>query len=196
MSDLGLPLDYVPTLPVGADRERDMVKLAREIAMDLRPLDVILEMHQVKREEFELIKVNPYFVRVLSAEKEAWEAASNTAQRVSLKSAAIVEEFLPELYRRMVNPKEDLLKVVKGLEHVSKLAGMGKESERSTDLADKVVITINMGADAKLQMTKEVPSKVIDHDANELQQNLFEVSLDTASDTSNDTTAGTDADSN
>ncbi len=180
MSDLSLPPDYVPTLPVGADRERGIVKLAREIAMDLRPLDTILEMHQVSRDDFEKLKVNPYFVRVLTSEKEVWEAASNTRQRVELKSAAIVEEFLPELYRRMVNPKEDLLKVVKGLEHVSKLANMGQSKEGAVDLTDKVVITINMGADARLSVTKEVPSKVIDHDANELQQNLFETSLETS----------------
>lgn len=195
MSDLGLPPDYVPTLPVGADRERDIVKLAREIAMDLRPLDVILEMHQVKRDEFERLKVNPYFVRVLSAEKEAWEAATNTHQRVSLKSAAMVEEFLPVLWSRMVQPKEDLLKVVKGIEHISKLAGMGKEKEGTSDGADKVVITINMGADAKLQLTREVPGRVIEHDGDELQQNLFEASLETAPDNTPNNKAP-DADSN
>jgi hypothetical protein len=180
MSDLSLPPDYIPTLPAGSDRERSMVKLAREIAMDLRPLDDILELHGISRGEFERIKVNPYFTRVLTAEKEVWEAASNTRQRVEMKAAAIVEEFLPELYRRMVNPKEDLLKVVKGLEHASRLAKMGNEKIDSVDMADKVVITINMGADARLEMTKQVPAKVIDHDADELQQNVFDLSLETA----------------
>jgi hypothetical protein len=42
------------------------------------------------------------------------------------------------------------------------------------------VITINMGADARLEMTKQVPAKVIDHDADELQQNVFDLSLETA----------------
>jgi hypothetical protein len=186
MSDLSLPPNYVPTLPAGADRERFMVRLAREIAMDLRPLDAILELNGVSHAEFERIKVNPYFTRVLINEKENWEAAANTKQRVELKAAAIVEEFLPELYRRLVDPKEDLLKVVKGLEHASRLAKMGHDKDGSVDPTDKVVITINMGADAKLQVTKQVPAKVIEHDANELEQNVFEASLEAGPDVSTD----------
>lgn len=178
MSDLSLPPDYVPTLPAGSEHEANIVKLAREIAMDLQPLDKILELRGISRDKFEQLKVNPYFVRVLTAEREAWESAVNTRQRVEMKAAAMVEEFLPTLYTRMVQPKEDLLKVVKGLEHVSKLANMGRDKEGASDPNDRVTITINMGADNKLHLTKQIPAKVIDHDANELQENLFEVSLE------------------
>lgn len=185
MSDLSLPPDYVPTLPEAAKREIDIVKLAREIAMDLRPLDDILEHHLVSKSDFEKLKRNPYFNRVLSAETEAWNSGTNTGDRVRLKAAAMMEELLPDLYKRMVQPKEDLLKVVKGAELVTKLAGLNMENDKNHNPSDKVVITINMGSDNKLQVAKTVTPQVIEHEptptelADELQQNLFELSIDT-----------------
>lgn len=182
MSDLSLPPDYAPALSEAAKHEVNIVKLAREIAMEMRDLSAILEHHGVSAREFEVLKRNPYFDRVLASEIEAWQSAVNTGERVRLKAAAAMEEFMPVLYERMVNPKEDLLKTVKGAELLTKLASLG-ESDKSADAAGKVVITINMGSDSKLQAVKELPAKVIDHVpsidvADELQQGLFEASLD------------------
>lgn len=185
MSDLSLPADYAPTLPLAAKQEIDIVKLAREIAMDLRGLDEILEHHGIDQTAFEKLKRNPYFTKVLTAEVEAWQSAANTGERVRLKAAAMAEEWLPELYKRIINPKEDLMKVVKGGELVVKMAGLNAESGQNNP-SDKVVITINMGTDSKLQAIKTVTPKVIDHApldlANELQTGLFEESIDVSSD--------------
>lgn len=184
MSDLSLPPDYEPSLTAAAKQEIDIVKLAREIAMDLRPLDAILEHHRVPLAKFEEMKRHPYFCRVLNAEVEAWHSAVNTSERVRLKSQAMMEEFLPDLYKRMIAPKEDLMKVVKGAELVAKLADLGAGG-KDANPSDKVVITINMGAE-RLQVAKQVTPQVIDHVAtpadlaDELQQNLFEMSVDDA----------------
>lgn len=186
MTDLSLPPDYAPTVPEATRREINIVRLAREIAMDLRPLAQILQAHQVNPQQWEALKRQPYFTKVLSAEVEGWQSAVNTGERVKLKASAMIEEFLPELWRRMLGEKEDLLKVVKGAELVTKLAGLNAEDKNAINPSDKVVITINMGSDHKLQTVKTLPSQVIDHEpagatpdpANELQQGLFEMSLD------------------
>lgn len=187
MSELTLPPDYTPTLPEAARREINIVKLAREIAMDLRELPQILEHHCISRDEFERLKRNPYFIKVLQGETEAWQSATNTGERVKIKAAAMAEEWLPELFKRIINPKEDLLKVVKGGELVVKMAGLNAEDGKGSNPSDKVVITINMGADNRLQVAKQVTPQVIDHEptldpATELQQNLFENSIDVSAD--------------
>lgn len=186
MSDVSLPPDYLPTLPIAAKQEIDIVKLAREIAMDLRELPQILEHHCIDPKRFEEIKRNPYFTRVLAAEVEAWESAVNTGERVRIKAAAAVEEWLPELYKRIVNPKEDLLKAVKGGELMVKMAGLNAEDSKAGNPSDKVVITINMGTDNKLQAIKTVTPQVIEQSvvevADELQQGLFEASIDVSKD--------------
>jgi hypothetical protein len=186
MSDLSLPADYEPALTAAAKQEIDIVKLAREIAMDLRPLKDILEHHRVDVETFEKLKRHPYFARVLNAEVEAWQSAVNTGERVRLKSQAMMEEFLPDLYKRMIAPKEDLMKVVKGAELVAKLADLG-ESNKGQNPGDKVVIHIDMGAAGTMRVAKQVTPQVIDHEPtpeqlhDELQQNLFELSVDNVS---------------
>lgn len=186
MRDLSLPPDYEPSVSAAAKREIDIVKLAREIAMDFRPLKDILEHHKVSVEEFEKLRIHPYFNRVLANEVEAWQSAVNTNERVRLKSAAMMEELLPTLWQRMVTPKEDLMKVVKGAELVAKLADLG-QSTKETNPGDKVVIHIDMGQAGKVQVAKQVTPQVIDHEptpadlASELQQNLFEMSVDNVS---------------
>lgn len=180
MSDLTLPPDYAPALSAAASQEINIVRLAREIAMDLRPVEQILEHHRVSREQFEQLKRHPYFDRVLRDQIKEWESAINTGERVRLKAQAAVEELLPELYKRVITPKEDLLKVTKGAELIVKLSGLGVDAKDVGDPSSRVQITINMGADNKIQVSKSLPPKVIDHEepADELQQGLFELAHD------------------
>lgn len=176
MSDMTLPADYFPVVPAATLEETRLVKLAREIAMDLHPLEKILEVHAVSKEDFERLKVTPYFCRLLGAEIGAWQTAGNTQERVKLKAGAMIEEFLPGLYARMIDPKEDLMKAVKAAELATKLAGLGVSEARTIDPNDRISITINLGEDSKL-VYRPVPPEVtqtIEH------QSTFEESLSLA----------------
>lgn len=172
MSDLSLPPDYTPAVPAVTLQEIKIVKLAREIAMELRELDEILEMHCISKIDFERLKVNPHFVKVLSSEIASWQSAINTHERVKLKAGSMIEEWLPELYARLNDPKEDLMKKVKGGELVAKLAGLGTSDPKAFDPADRVTITINLGEDKKLEFNKRLPPQVIEH------EHTFEESVD------------------
>lgn len=165
MSDLTLPANYQPSVPVATQDDIEMIKLAREIAMDQRELDEILEMHGVSKEKFEKLKVSPRFVSVLTSELAAWGSATNTNERVKLKSGAMIEEFLPHLYARLVDPKENLMAKVKGAELAAKLAGMGLSEAKINDPTDRVTITINLGEDKKLEFRKTLPVQVIEHES-------------------------------
>jgi hypothetical protein len=154
-----------PIRKAGDEDEMRIVRLAREIAMQLRDLPDILKSHGVPQTEFEKLKAHPYFVSVLTSELAAWEAAGNTHDRVKLKSAALIEEWLPELYASMSDRKEALSSRVKAAELAAKLAGMGVyDAKLEGASADRVQITINMGADRKLEINKGMVPKVLDND--------------------------------
>lgn len=174
MSELTLPPGYRPMVPVATTEEIAMVKLAREIAMEMRDLDEILAMHAVTKEAFEKLKTNPRFIAVLSSEITAWSTATNTDQRVKFKAGSMLEEFLPELYARLLDPKENLMAKVKGAELVTKLAGLGVADAKVNDPSDRVTITINLGEDRKLEFNKQLPVQVIEHEAT----NTFEESIE------------------
>ena len=153
-----------PARKTGEDGEMQIVRLAREIAMQLRDLPDILKSHGIPQSEFDRLKAHPYFVSVLTSELAAWEAAGNTHDRVKLKSAALIEEWLPELYASMHDKKEALSSRVKAAELAAKLAGMGVyDAKLEGTAADRVQITINMGADRKLEINKGMLPKVIDN---------------------------------
>jgi len=79
----------------------DVVRLAREIAMDIQPLNKILEQYAISNETWSELQRNSRFRMILACEAEAWSTAMNVHERVKVKSAAMLEEFLPELYARM-----------------------------------------------------------------------------------------------
>ena len=150
--------------PKPADFELTLLKLAREIAMDIKPVEDILKTLEITPENWETIQQNPYFQGVLRAEIEAWNAAQNTAERVKLKTLAMVEEALPEFYARMHDPKEPLPAKTDVLKTISKFAGIGGSNFDASMGGERLSVTINLGADQTLRIEKQLPQQVIEHE--------------------------------
>lgn len=160
--DMKLP-DSFPTIPGVVYDEIKLVKLAREIAMGIRPLQKILDDAGIDQLEWAVIKDNKAFINRLTSECLAWEGVSNTPERVKVKSQSMIEEYLPELYARMNDKSEKLSDKIAAATMVKDLAGMGSKVDiKNGNPGDRVSITINLGADAKLTYERELPTKVID----------------------------------
>lgn len=151
--------------PATIDPQYDplFVKLAREVAIDHFDLETILQHHQLTTEDWERVKENPHFQRLLRSEIEAWNGATNTHERTKLKAAALVEEWLPEANTRLHDSGETLPAKVELGKLLTRIAGMGLTGVGVEGApSEKFSITINLGADAKLQFEKQLPPKVID----------------------------------
>lgn len=183
MGDMSMPMDY-PTIPPAVYAEAKLVKLARQIAMGIKDLPDILFDNSLTLREFDEIKQLPLFNSILASELKAWEGASNTNERLRVKSAAMLEEFLPELYARLNDAKEPLMAKIKALELSAKLAGFSDKADQPAGSpGDKVSVIINLGADHKLVYDKQLPPKVIEHEpppvvAVQTDEQMFEASLD------------------
>lgn len=144
-----------------------MRRLAREIAMDQHELERILTANSVTPKQFETISNKPRFAQILQEELRAWNSASNTSERVKIKSAAMIEEWLPEAFRQMhgdalLQHKTQLATLI------SRLGGMDKGEMGMTAGGEKFSVTINLGADAKLSFAKDtLPTKVIEGTVND-----------------------------
>lgn len=152
--------DTLPIL-IGSDHVIHL-KLAREIAMDIRPVEDILLAHGIDQSNWEKISNSPSFQALLRSEIESWQSATNTAERVKIKSLAFVEESLPEFFARAHDRREPLNSKVEVLKTISKFAGVGGSVDGSV-AGEKLMVTINLGADHSLKIEKDVTSKVIDH---------------------------------
>jgi hypothetical protein len=139
-----------------------LLKLAREIAMDIAPLGDVLSRLQIDQNEWETISKQPSFQGLLRSELEAWQSATNTAERVKLKSLSMVEEVLPEMYARMHDGRENLTAKNEVLKTISRLAGIGGSTVDGSVSGERLSVTINLGADHQLKIEKDVTPKVID----------------------------------
>lgn len=154
-------------LPVLTQHLNDVtfIKLAREVAMGIAPMETILEQNKIDQNTWETIQKHPRFQQLLETESSTWGSALNTQERVKVKSAALLEEWLPELYTRMNDPGENLNSKIEAGKLVSRLAGLGVSSAQIADVAERFSVTINLGADNQLKFEKHLEPRVIDGEA-------------------------------
>lgn len=146
--------------------EITLVKLAREIAMDIQPIETILHNYSISPGAWESLQRSSNFIRLLSSQVEEWNGALNTHERVKLKAASMLEEFLPELNNRMHDKEESLPAKIEGAKLVTKIAGIGERAE-GLSAGERFTVTINLGEDTKLITIDKVMPLTIDHDAAE-----------------------------
>jgi hypothetical protein len=144
--------------------EVTLLKLAREIAVDIQPLETILEVHQIPFETWLEIKQSGRFLQLLNEAAEAWNTALNAQERVKLKAAAMLEEWLPELNNRMHDRNESLPAKIEGAKLVAKIAGVGERAAIEGSVGERFSVTINLGSDTQLKFDKALPVKVIEHE--------------------------------
>jgi len=141
-----------------------MISLAREIAMDIRPLEDILNQLGIGPARYDEIRTSPTFQRYLRSAVEEWNSAINTAERVKIKSMVMVEAALPEFYARLHDQRESLAAKTELLKAVSRLGNLGNAAPGGGGTGEKLVVNINLGADRTLRFERDVTPQVIDAD--------------------------------
>lgn len=152
------PPPSLPALPPGWDGDR-LLELAREVAMNIQDLPVILQNSGLTQQQYDQIATIPFYTRALEAMRVDWESAGNTNKRLAIKAATALEATLPKLTGRLSDKEEGLDAVVKGAHLLAKIAGVDENKKQSGDGADKFTITINLGADQKLTFEKDITPK-------------------------------------
>lgn len=134
-----------------------LVKLAREIAMDIQPIETILKQYSIDPQRWEELQRNGKFIRLLESQVEEWNSALNTHERVRAKSAAMLEEWLPELNNRLHDRDIGLPAKVEAGKMLTKMAGIGEREMNAGAGGERFTITINLGEDHKLSFEKSAP---------------------------------------
>ena len=151
------------TLPSSYVHDNLILRIAREIALDLFDIETILKNHQITPEQWAKLQNDPNFQRLLESETAAWSAAGNTHERTKLKAAMLVEEWLPEANARLHEKGETLTAKTELAKLLTRIAGMGlNTAELNNNVGEKFSITINLGADQQLKFEKQATPKVIE----------------------------------
>ena len=120
--------------------------VAREMAMNIRPVETILASAGISQAQFEMfILPSAFYKRAYETFVLEWESALSTNKRIALGAAAILEDSLPKLNARMINDINPLSSVTETAKLFAKLAGAGETKEAVQ--GERFTITINMGGE-------------------------------------------------
>lgn len=122
----------------------DLAALAREIAMDIWPVEQVIEIHKLSDEEWQRIQANPRFQEMLASIQREWFSAGNTRERVRVKAATGLEAML-ETYIREIG--DETIPLTQRVEAGKFLARLGELESGNTNAAGGgVIINITTSA--------------------------------------------------
>lgn len=152
---LGVMADNEITAAVNPP-ELDMNKLAslaRDVAMNMLPLDEICMRHGITEEEYnKYVSTWPFYKHALEAATIEWTNPMNTQKRLQAQSAMLLEAALPNLGARMIKDGEQSRDITEIAKLFAKIAGVdGDKSKVPT--GERVSIVINLG-DEKITFDK------------------------------------------
>lgn len=150
------PVALPPALPPAPNLEEPtLVKLAREVVMNIHDLHVVLARYQLSQSQYDLhIVTNPFFRKITDQFRIEWEGVASTSQRMKVKAQVALEENMSTLAARMGNKDEDLGKATETAKLFARIAGV-EAGDKFPGTGEKIVIEINLGADEKIKFEKE-----------------------------------------
>lgn len=136
----------------------EFAQLAREIAMDIFPLEQVLEVHKLSQEEWLKIRDHPTFQSMFHAMLIDWNLASSTRERVRTKAATGLESRLETFIREIDDETIPLIQRVEAGKFLARLGELdGQHQVLGGVGGDRFQITLNIGA-----VTKTAEAKIID----------------------------------
>lgn len=145
----GLVFPSTAAIAMPAMTAHQMYALAREIAMEINELSIILQNNSLTAAQYERIRESSTFQKILEVEIQQWTSAKNTPERVRIEAAATFEQLMPTLHARLMDGKENLNHVVEGGKLLAKVAGID-QSDRPPDVGEKFIINIDIGDNQKV----------------------------------------------
>lgn len=139
----------------------EFAALAREIAMDILPIDQILQLHRMTDEEWLLIQSNPRFQAMLLEKIREWNAAASTRDRVKIKAATGLEAVVEIYIREIANGNIPLNQRVEAGKFLARLGELdGAKEILGGGGGGGFSISINIG-DQPVQVTAK-PHQIIE----------------------------------
>lgn len=146
-----------PDYPEPVNYELMVSRLAREIARDLIPIEEICERYKLDEDEYQRLIKHPMFAQRFQEELNIWNAPTPLAraERISAKTATMIEESLPEVYALIHDRNVPMAPKIEALKWAGRMAGIGEKDAQQQTLGERVRFNIFIG-DQKVSFDKEI----------------------------------------
>jgi len=126
-----------------------LAKLAREMAMNVRPYKAIFQDFGIDETDYYLINKIEFYKRAKEQFTLEWNSSLSASERVKVISAAYLEQVLPVIGAKALNASENLGAQTDVAKFFARNAGIGEPKTDAKTAAERFVITINLGADVE-----------------------------------------------
>lgn len=133
--------------------------IAREIALDINPIEIILKTHGITDKQFQTIQKRKDFQVLVAEQLQLWQSSLSVAERVKLKSQHLVEQSLEQMFKLLHDPKFSDTAKVELLKALQRGGGIGVVTN-DKPTGEKISIIIDLGADKQLKFEKQLPAPV------------------------------------
>ena len=126
-----------------------LAKLAREMAMNIRPYKAVFADFGIDETEYYEIEKIEFYKRAKDQFAIEWNSSLSATERVKLISAAYLEQVLPVIGAKALNREENLPAATEVAKFLARNAGIGDPKQDLSKTAERFVITINLGGDVE-----------------------------------------------
>ena len=129
--------------------ETALLKLAREMAINVRNYKKVFEDFGISEEDYYEISKIEFFKRAKEQFSIEWNSIVRTKDRTKLLAAVTTEQMLLIVGKQAMKDTEPLSSRVDFLKTAAKIGGLGEPKKESGDAAERFIITINIGDESK-----------------------------------------------
>ena len=138
----------------------NLAKLAREIAMDIVPVEDILALHKVDNETWERIQRDERWQAQLASMAQDWGSATNAKERVKVKAQTGMEILLETYIRDAANQAHPLVQRVEAGKLICRLGELLEAKQGAT--GGQVLVQININNEKKVEAVGPAKPPVVD----------------------------------
>jgi hypothetical protein len=154
--------------------EATLAKLAREVAMNVRPLKDIIADYGLSKAAYEQVEAIEFFKRAKDQFTLEWNSTLSTEDRLKFCSLASLELLMPKLTARAMSREEPLTSATEVSKTLMKISGIGEKDDHRRP-SDRFVIQINLGAGQKGATVVEKYNRSIEANANDIDLSVKEL---------------------
>ncbi len=133
-----------------------MAALARDIAMNIYPIETILQNHRLTNAQYDFLSEhNEFFKNSVAQQANEWQGVKNTQDRLRAQAAAALEEQLPVIASRMGQKSEKLADAVEAAKLFAKIAAVDTDTGGARRGGEGFTISIDLGADTRITVGYE-----------------------------------------
>lgn len=143
------PFEVAPVLAISnreAITDHD-ARLIFDLVSNMQEQSKVIERYGITAEDLAAKVRNPAWAQAYAETKKVWNSDMNTAQRIRLKAAFLLEDSLPNLFAIIRDAKASVPNKLAAIEQLTRISTVNNVPKDSSGGGERHSITINIGKD-------------------------------------------------